>query len=344
MKPTKDGRKLSRSAMEAIRIRAVQQVQAGESPEAVIKALGFDPRRIYEWLAKYRSGGWDALKSRRAPGRAPKISGAELKWIYKTVTSKNPMQLKFEFALWTRAMIATLIRRKYGVRLSLASVGRLLAQLGLSCQKPLVRAFQQNPALVKQWIENDYPRIRAQAKAEGAEIFFGDESGVRSDFHSGTTWAKQGETPVVRSTGQRFKLNMISAVSPKGHIRFMTTKKGVGAQVFIVFLKRLLQGTKRGIVLIVDGHPSHRAKKVKAFIESLGGKLKLFFLPPYSPELNPDELVWNDVKNHGVGKKMICSGVDLERAVQSRLRILQKNPERVRALFRERNVRYAATG
>jgi transposase len=342
MKPTKDGRKLSRSAMEAIRIRAVQQVQAGESPEAVIRALGFDARRIYEWLAKYRAGGWDALKSRKAPGRAPKLSGAQLKWIYNTVTSKNPMQLKFEFALWTRAMISTLIRRKYGIRLSLASVGRLLAQLGLSCQKPLVRAFQQNPTLVKQWIEKDYPKIRAQAKRENAEIFFEDESGVRSDFHAGTTWAKQGETPVVRSTGQRFKLNMISAISPKGHIRFMTTRKGVGAQVFITFLKRLLQGTRRTIFLIVDGHPAHRSKKVKAYIESLGGKLKLLFLPPYSPELNPDELVWNDVKNNGVGKKMICSPVDLERAVQSRLRLFQKNPDRVRALFQERNVRYAA--
>jgi transposase len=328
--------------MEAIRIRAVQQVQAGESPEVVIRALGFDARRIYEWLAKYRAGGWDALKARKAPGRAPKLSGAQLKWIYNTVTSKNPMQLKFEFALWTRAMISTLIRRKYGIRLSLASVGRLLAQLGLTCQKPLVRAFQQNPALVKQWIENDYPRIRALAKAENAEIFFEDESGVRSDFHAGTTWAKQGETPIVRSTGQRFKLNMISAISPKGHIRFMTTRKGVGAQVFITFLKRLLQGARRAVFLIVDGHPSHRSKKVKAFIESLDGKLKLFFLPPYSPELNPDELVWNDVKNNGVGKRMICSHADLERAVQSRLRLLQKNPDRVRALFQENHVRYAA--
>lgn len=340
--PAKDGRKLSRSALEAIRIRAVQQVQSGESPEAVIRALGFDSRRIYEWLAKYRAGGWDALKSRKAPGRARKLSGTQLKWIYNTVTSKNPLQLKFEFALWTRAMIATLIRRKYGIRLSLASVGRLLAQLGLTCQRPLVRAFQQNPDLVKQWIENDYPRIRAQAKAEGAEIFFGDESGVRSDFHAGTTWGKQGETPIVKSTGQRFKLNMISAISPKGHIRFMTTRGGVGAQVFITFLKRLTHKAKRPVFLIVDGHPSHRAKKVKAFIESSAGKLKLFFLPPYSPELNPDELVWNDVKNHGVGKKMICSGVDLERAVHSRLRLLQKSPERVKALFREKHVSYAA--
>lgn len=342
MKSAKDGRKLSRSALEGIRIRAVQQVQAGESPEAVIKVLGFNPRRIYEWLALYRAGGWDALKSKKAPGRAKKLSGPQLKWIYKTVTTKNPLQLKFEFALWTRPMIAVLIRKKYGVKLSLASVGRLLSQLGLTCQKPLVRAFQQNPRLVKQWLTLEYPKIKRQAKREKAEIFFGDESGIRSDFHSGTTWGKSGETPVIRATGQRFHLNMISAISPRGAIRFMTTKSGVNASVFIAFLKRLIQGASGPVFLIVDGHPSHRAKKVKAFIEGLSGKLRLFFLPPYSPELNPDELVWNDVKNNGVGRKIICNPSDLERAVHSRLRLLQKNTDRVRSLFQEKNVQYAA--
>jgi transposase len=342
MKPTQDGRKLSRSAMEGIRIRAVQQVQAGESPEAVIKALGFNPRRIYQWLALYRAGGWDALKSKKAPGRARKLSGPQLQWIYRTVTTKNPLQLKFEFALWTRPMIAVLIRKKFGVKLSLASIGRLLSQLGLTCQKPLVRAFQQNPKLVEQWLAVEYPKIKRQAKRENAEIFFGDESGVRSDFHSGTTWAKVGETPVIRATGQRFHLNMISAISPRGKLRFMTTKSGVNASVFITFLKRLMQGSSHPVFLIVDGHPSHRAKKVQEFIKELGGRLRLFFLPPYSPELNPDELVWNDVKNNGVGRRMICSPVDLKRAVESRLRLLQKNPDRVRSLFQEKHVRYAS--
>jgi transposase len=341
MKPT-DGRQLDHATLEAIRIRAVQQVQAGESPEVVIRALGFTPRCIYTWLAAYRAGGWDALKARKLSGRPKKLSGVQLRWIYQTVTSKNPMQLKFAFALWTRAMVRTLVQRKYGVKLSLASVGRLLAQLGLSCQRPLVRAFQQNPELVEQWMKTEYPRIQALAKKCKAEIFFGDESGVRSDFHSGTTWGKKGETPVVQSTGKRFHLNMISAVSPRGELRFMTTKRGVSGGVFIEFLRRLILGATRPIFLIVDGHPSHRAKKVKQFIESTHGLLKIFFLPPYSPELNPDELVWNDVKNNGVGRKMICSEVDLERAVHSRLRLLQRNPEKVRSFFQAKDTRYAA--
>lgn len=341
MKAT-DGRKLSRSTLEAIRIRAVQQVQAGESPEAVIRALGFSPRRIYEWLSRYRAGGWDALKERKAPGRARKLSAAQLRFIYRTVTEKNPTQLRFEFALWTRALIRTLIYRKYGVKLSLVSVGRLLAQLGLTCQRPLYRAFQQNEALVSAWLTREFPKIQAEAKKARADIFFGDESGVRSDVHCGKTWAKRGETPVVRVTGHRFRLNMISAVSPRGELRFMTTRKGVSARVFIEFLKRLLLGARKKIFLVVDGHPSHRARMTKAFVESTKGRLKLFFLPPYSPELNPDELVWNDVKNNGVGRALLQSPRDLEHVVHSRLRFLQKNPARVRAFFRERHVRYAA--
>ena len=153
---------------------------------------------------------------------------------------------------------------------------------------------------MQQWLKHEYPRIRAAAKREKAEIYFEDESGVRSDFHSGKTWAITGETPIVRVTGQRFSLNMISAISPRGALRFMVVKGGVGAKVFIGFLKRLMHGQRRPVYLILDGHPSHRAKAVKAHVESLGGRLKLFFLPPYSPELNPDELVWNDVTNQYV--------------------------------------------
>jgi hypothetical protein len=190
------------------------------------------------------------------------------------------------------AVFAKLIVKRCGLRLSLASVGRLLAQLGFTCQKPLWRAYQQDGSRVEQWLKSEYLRIRALAKREKAEIYFEDESGVRSDFHSGSTWAARGQTPVVRVTGQRFSLNMISAISPRGALRFMVVKGGVGAQVFIQFLKRLMHGQRRPVFLIVDGHPAHRSKLVKAYIESLAGKLRLFFLPPYSPELNPDELVW----------------------------------------------------
>lgn len=337
-----DGRSVDHKTRETIRIRAVQQVQNGESPEVVIKALGFDRRCIYQWLAAYRAGGWDALKTGQMTGRPKKLSAIQIRWIYNTVTSKNPLQLKFPFALWTRKMIQTLLWRKYRIRLSLSSIGRLLAQLGLTCQRPLVKALQQNPSLVEQWLKKEYPRIRLQAKREKAQIFFEDESGVRSDFHSGTTWGLKGKTPVIRSTGQRFRFNMISAVSPRGDIQFMVTEKSANAFVFLTFLRRLLHGRRRKIFLIVDAHPSHRSKKVRNFLKTVEKKLRLFFLPPYSPELNPDELVWNDVKNNGVGKSFIAQKQDLKTAVVSRLRYLQKNPSHVRSFFQAPTTCYAA--
>jgi transposase len=338
----RDARKLDHKTLEEIRIHAVKQVQAGQSPELVIAALGFSRRCIYSWLALYRAGGWDALRAKKISGRPRKLTGRQLQWLYTTITMKNPLQLQLPFALWTRAQVRTLLYRKYKIRLSLSAIGRLLAQMGLSCQKPLYRAWQQEPEMVKRWLETEYPKIRAAAKRERAEIFFEDESGVRSDFHAGTTWGAKGTTPIVRVTGQRFSLNMISAISPKGSLRFMIVKGGVGAKVFITFLKRLMHGRRRPVYLIVDGHPSHRSKMVKAFVASLEGKLKLFFLPPYSPELNPDELVWNDVKNNGVGRSIVTKPRDLQRLVVGRLRHLQKTPALVRSFFQAPDTRYAA--
>jgi transposase len=336
-----DARKLSHSTLEEIRIRAVKQVEAGESPEVVIAALGMNPRSIYRWIALYRTGGEAALKARALKGATPKLKGPQLMWIRKTIIGKSPLQLGFEFALWTREMVRDLIKRKYGVRLHIVSVGRLLRKIGLTVQKPLHRAFQQNPILIQSWLESEFPKIKAQAKREKAEIFFGDEAGVRSDHHAGTTWGEKGETPVVVSTGARFTINMISAISSKGHLRFMTVQGGVGAKVFVEFLKRFLLGSKRPLFLILDGHPSHRSKKVREFVESTRGMLRIFFLPAYSPQLNPDELVWNNVKNR-VGRSMLAGPRDLKKKVHSQLRWLQKNPAVVRNFFQEPHVRYAA--
>jgi len=337
-----DARKLDHKTLEAIRIRAVEQVQAGESPEVVIRALGFSRGCIYNWLAAYRSGGWHALQAKPLSGRPRIISGRQMKWIYNAITLKNPLQFKFDFALWTRRMIQTVIRDRFGIRLSLASIGRLLAQLGLTCQKPLIRAFQQNPALVEKWLKEEYPQIRARAKRVDAEIFFGDEAGVRSDFHSGKTWAPKGQTPVVRATGARFGFNMISAVSPKGQLRFMVVEGKVASAEFCEFLRRLVHNAQRPIFLILDGHPVHRSARVKQLVESLEGKLELFFLPPYSPELNPDEWVWNDLKNNGIGRMAITGPDDLKRIVFDYMRQMQRFPELIRSFFRAPTTSYAA--
>jgi transposase len=234
-----------------------------------------------------------------------------MKWICNAITLKNPLQFKFEFALRTRKMIQTVINERFGIRLSLASIGRLLAQLGLTCQKPLMRAFQQSPALVEKWLKEEYPQIRTRAKRVGVEIFFGDEVGIRSDFHSGRTWAPKGQTPVVRATGGG----------------------KIAAGEFCEFLRRLVYKATRPIFLILDGHPVHRSAKVKQLVESFEGELQLFFLPPHSPELNPDESGWNDLKNNGIGRMAIAGPSDLKRKVFDYLRQMQRLPVLIRSFF-----------
>jgi len=338
----RDGRALDHKTLEEIRIRAVERVQAGESPEVVIQALGFTRSCIYAWLARYRAGGWGALKARALKGRPMKIKGAQMRWLYRTITGQSPLQFRFEFALWTREMIRILLAEQFQLKLSLASVGRLLKQLGLTCQRPLFRAMEQDPERVRHWRAEEYPGIRAAARAAGAEIYFGDEAGVRSDGHAGTTWGIQGQTPIVRSTGQRSSVNMISAVSARGRLRFMLTKGKVNGPVFVEFLKRLMHRAPGPIFLILDGGSYHRGRPVKDYVASLGGRLRLFFLPPYSPELNPDEQVWNYVKHHGVAKAALRSGKELRRFVLARLQSLQKLPWTIRMFFLTPDTQYAA--
>ena len=337
-----DCRRLDHKSLSELRKQAVLQVQGGASPEIVAAGLGINRTTIYDWLALYRSGGWDALKAKKRGGRPRKLNGKAMEWIHRTVTMRNPMQLKFAFALWTIDMIRKLIKDKFGITLSKASVHRLLHQLGLSAQKPLWKAYQQNPTAVESWLKSEYPQIRKMAAKRGAEIFFGDEAGVRSDHHSGKTWAPKGKTPVVSSTGARFGFNLISAVSARGALRFMVVEGSVNAGTFIGFMKRLLVGATKPIYLIVDGHPSHKAKKVREWVEEQAGRISLFLLPGYSPELNPDELVWNNLKNHGLGKRVYGTKEEMKKIAVSHMRKLQKLPEVIRGFFRKPSTIYAA--
>jgi transposase len=335
-----DGRRLDHKTLEQLRIRAVGQVEQGAHPDEVAAALGMTRAAVYSWLAKYREGGLEALKARPVPGRPPRLGGSQLARLYTLVVSNDPRQLRFAFALWTRAMIRELIRREFGVALSEVSVGRLLRKLGLSPQRPLYRASQQNPEAVARWKAEEYPAIREQAAQVGATIYFADEAGVRSDYHAGTTWAPVGRTPVVVTTGDRFGVNLISAVTAKGKLRFAAYDGNLNGKVFIDFCRRLLHDATGPVLLILDGHPVHRSKAVRQFAAATGGRLRLCFLPGYAPELNPDEWVWKNIKHDRVGRAGVSGPEDLKAKALAALHRLQKLPDLVRSFFRDPNLRY----
>jgi len=337
-----DGRKLPRKELERIRIEVVTKVQSGSTPTEVAREYDLGTNRVFEYLSRYRNGGWDALRSTKSTGRPRKITAKQMKWLYNTMATKNPTQLEFPFMLWTRKIVQQLLKKKFGLKLSITSVGRLLTQMGLSWQKPLKKAYQRDEVAVKKWLKTKYPYIKKRAKECGAKVYFSDESGLRSDHQSGKTWSPVGETPTIEVSGSRFSLNLISAISNRGDIKYKIIQGRFTADVFIEFLKHLIKDVKHKVFLIVDGHPAHKSKKVKKFIRSLKGKLSLYFLPPYSPELNPDEYVWNDVKNNGVARRQIHTKEDLKCAALSHLRHLQKSPDKVKKFFQTKHTKYAA--
>jgi len=336
-----DGRKHGRAALPVIRQQAVKAVRGGQDIQAVADAFGVNVRSVFRWLSSFATGGQNALLEKLASGRPAKISPEEMRWLANAIKDNTPLQHKFPFGLWTLSLIGKLLERQFGKKLSLATISRIMRALGFSVRKPLYQAWQQDATLVQAWETELYPSIRAQARKEGARIYFADESGMRSDYHAGTTWAPVGETPVVSVTGQRFSLNMLSAVSPQGAFRFMLHDGSVNSEVFVEFLKRLLIGMDRPVFLIVDGHPAHRSKAVKRFVENQNGMLKLFYLPPYSPHLNPDELVWAHVKRE-VSRQLVQTKDDMKRLALGALRRIQKLPNLVRSFFQQPECRYAA--
>ena len=338
-----DGRKLDHQTLETLRIRAVKQVEDGVHPETVARAIGMNSATVYRWVAAHREGGLDALKAKPVPGRPPKLKGPQIARLYALIVGKDPRQLQFDFALWTREMVREVIRREFDVALSAVSVGRLLRKMGLSPQRPVWLATQQNPDAVEEFKSVVFPKIRAEAAASGGTVWFADEAGVRSDYHAGTTWAPVGKTPVVKSTGSRHSVNMISAVAPDGSLRFSTYTGRFTSTEFIDFCKRLLHDANGPVFLVVDGHPTHRSKATKTFVESTGGRLKLYHLPGYSPQLNPDEWVWNNVKAAKIGRAGITSQDDLRAKAVGALRRLQKMPHLVRGFFRDPHLAYITT-
>jgi len=340
---TRDARSLPAVAQEDLRRKAVNTVVDGKTQVEVAKIFGVTRQAVGKWVKACREGGEKALRAKRR-GR-PK-GGSLLPWqaaqIAKTVVDRHPDQLKLPFYLWTREAVAQLIERRFGIRLSIWTVGRYLARWGFTPQKPVRRAFEKNPEQVRRWLEEEYPAIQKQAKREKAGIYWGDEMGLRSDHAAGCSYGRRGQTPVIPGPGKRFGCNMISAITNLGQLNFMVFKKRFRSNVFLEFLRRLVRQSKRKVFLIVDGHPVHRSKETKTWVQNNVGDIRLFFLPGYSPELNPDELLNQDVKSNAVGRWRARNQKDLVTNVRGYLRSRQRQPHIVRQYFQEKHVQYAA--
>lgn len=335
-----DGRKMKRDAQEMVRKLAVRRVREGERPSEVIKSFGLCRTTIYGWLRAEGKHGESALDSRKAPGRPCKLTGKQKHKVRKWITGKDPRQYGFDFGLWTRQILAALVEERFAVKLGLTAVGRLLAELDVTPQKPLRRAYERDPEAVKRWKHEEFPQIKRRAKKRKAEVFFVDESGVRSDAPLGRTWAPKGKTPVVKTSGQRQSINAISAVNPRGAFWYDVFTGNLNATVFLELLKRFMHRRRKPVILVLDRHPAHIAKMVARFVQSQDGRLEIFFLPGYSPDLNPDEFVWNHIKRNGVSKEPLKKNESLKQRVHHDLTAVKSNPALVRSFFRPRSVAY----
>lgn len=346
-----DARKLPPDAQQDLRRRVVAAVRGagggGMKKAEAARVFGVSRQAIDNWLAAVADGGLAALKPRkRGPKPHPAIDAATARKVVRLIVNQCPDQLLLPFALWTRDAVRDLLRTRFRLTLAVTTVGRYLKAWGLTPQKPVRRAYERDPAAVKRWLNQEYPAIARRCKRENAVIHWGDEMGLRSDHQTGRSYSPRGKTPVIPGTGKRFSCNMISTVTNRGHLSFMMFSARFTARVMIDFLGRLLrqQHVRRGgkLFLIVDGHPVHKSAKVKKWVAANATRIELFFLPGYSPELNPDELLNQDVKSNALGRRRPRDRKEMINGVRSYLRSTQHRPDIVSAYFREEHVRYAA--
>jgi len=337
-----DARKLTTEEKHLIRKLAVQRVFDGESAAEVSRSFGLGPKTIYGWLKMARDKGIKALSPKARSGRDRFLSSLEEQEVKHWIIGGDPRQHGFDFGLWTRKIVLDLILERFNIALSLSGVGKLLKRLGLTPQKPLRRAYERDEKAVKKWIGDVYPKVKKYAKNKSAEIFWLDEASIRSDDPLQRTWGEKGKTPIVKTSGQRQSINAISALSNKGGFWYHVYTGKFTADKCIECFKRFLRNRKSSVILIVDGHPVHKSRKVRQYLESLEGRLEIVFLPPYAPDLNPDELVWNQMRNVGTSKKPLKKGESLITRAVLDLENIKRNKKLIKSFFKEATVSFAA--
>lgn len=340
-----DLRSATKEEKEALRLVAIKLYKQKKTQREISILLSIHKNTIYQWVKRYKDGGLNGLKDQKQghdEGVGRLLSAKQEKEVQNMIIDKMPEQLKLPFGLWTRKAIVELIKREYNIKIAIRTMGTYLKRWGFSPQKPKKKAYEQNSQSVQKWLTEEYPAIVKKAKTEKAEIHWGDETGIRNTSQYGRSYAPIGQTPTKTTMAKRISLNMISTVTNQGKVRFMTYTGTMNSQRFIVFLKRLTKGTNRKVYLILDNLKVHHSKLVEHWVERNKNKIELFYLPSYSPELNPDEYLNNDLKS-GIGLKQSPKNEkQMKSNVKSHMIFLQKNPARVAKFFRHKSIKYAA--
>lgn len=342
---TTNGKRLSPEVLNDRRRRAVKLRLGGMKLVDVAQAVGLARGTIISAMKAYETGGWKAVPVKprgRSVGDGRTLTAEQEKAIRAMICDRTPDQLKLPYALWTRSAVGDLIHQQLGIQLPVRTVGHYLKRWGFTPQKPIRKAYEQRPAAVKKWLEEEYPAIAQRAKAEGAEIHWGDETGLRSDDVRGRSYAPKGQTPVVQVCSNRESLSLISSVTNQGKVRWMVFGGALNAKILIRFFKRLIQSAHRKVFLILDNLRVHHAKLVREWLAKQEEHLEVFYLPSYSPELNPDECLNADLKQAVTAKAPSRSKGQLKKVTVAHLRKLSKSPERIKSYFRHQPVRYAA--
>ncbi len=337
--------KCCREAQQQLRDQFIRLRRKGWKLLAISEAIGVCHSTVRNWSREYRNGENKTLRIKargRKEGEKRTLSREQEDQVRKSIRDKCPEQLKLPFALWTRQAVGQLINRLFSIDMPIRTVGEYLKRWGYTPQKPLRRAYEQNPKAVQKWLDEEYPAIEAKARREKAEIHWGDETGLRNNSQYGRSYAPRGKTPAVLLPAKREHISLISTVTNRGKVRFMIYENALNADTLIKFLKRLIKDAGRKVFLILDNLRVHHSKAVKEWLESHNHEIEVFFLPSYSPELNPDEYLNGDLKTGVHSGVPARSSSQLKAKALSHLRMLQKLPKRVRNYFRYPKIAYAA--
>jgi transposase len=321
------------------RVNAIRLLRQGYTKAQVADILGVAESSVYEWQSKFREGGLAALSTKIASGRKSMLTDKQLLQLY-TWFRGNPRQVQFDFGLWTRKIAGELIRREFGIDYTPQNVGKILKMLGFSPQRPVYQALERDPEQRRIWTEETFPAIQKRAAREGAKIFFADEAASRTDHHGGATWAPVGQTPVVEHIGKRERIGMISAISMRGEMHWMVHEESMNSALFIAYLDYLIQDIDGKVFLIADRARYHTSKETARWLKEHENRIELFFLPSYSPDLNPDEWVWKNVKHDNINRVIPQRPGHLFEIASQALRTLWRAPEKIRSFFADPNLAY----